>query len=257
MPADLIVLTRREADNQALATQLEAHGLRCLSYPCIATHTVQPDDNTLLNLSANGSIAAIAFPSRGAVEGLYDQPELLAQLLLDGEPVLGAVGPATAKALAARHRSPDLVANPATGTALAEALARRLGPGARVLIPGGDKQRPELPESLRAADLIPLPLQVYAHDDMEPEPLPPPPPTAVVCASPSAAQTFLRVNPALTTSAFVAIGPTTDQALRQLGATRITRATATTQDALTQAVLQAVSGIFSTFGADPPRGGHP
>jgi len=239
MPADLIVLTRREADNQALATRLEAHGLRCLSYPCIATHAVAPDDDALLHLSAAGSIAALAFPSRSAVEGLYDQPELLAQVLVDGEPLLGAVGPATARALTVRHRSPDLVADPATGAALAKALAPRLGPGARVLIPGGDKQHPDLPEGLRAADLVPLPLQVYAHDAMEPEPLPPPPPKAVVCASTSAAQTFLSANPALTTCAFVAIGPTTEASLQKLGATRITRAAATTQDALTKAVLQA------------------
>lgn len=240
MPADLIVLTRREADNHALAAKLEARGLRCLSYPCIATRTVQPDERSLLALSAEGAIAAIAFPSRSAVEALYDQPTLLAHLTLDGEPVLGVVGPATAKTLATRHRAPDIVAEPATGTALAEALSLRLGRSARVLIPGGDKPRPELSSGLRSVGLVPLPLQVYAHEDAAPEPLPPPPPAVVVCASPSAAQNFLDANPALKTCTFVAIGPTTDKALRDLGATRVTHTTTTTPEALTEAVLRAV-----------------
>jgi uroporphyrinogen-III synthase len=240
MPTDLIVLTRREGDNRALAERLEARGLRCLSYPCIATHIVQPDEDALLSLVAAGSIAAIAFASRSAVEGLYDQPELLAQLPLEGEPLLAAVGPATASALAARHRAPDIVAKPATGAALAEALARRLGRSARVLIPGGDRPRPDLPDGLRAAGLVPMPLEVYGHDDVEPVPLPPPPPGVVVCASPSAAQTFLRANPTLTGCAFVAIGPTTAEALQDLGAVAVTRATATTAEALVDAVLAAL-----------------
>jgi len=241
MPSDLIVLTRREGDNLPLAARLEAHGLRCLSYPCIATRVVEAHEETVMELNAGGTIAAIAFPSRSAVEGLYAQPTLLAQLPLEAEPVLGVVGPATAKVLIAWHRAPDIVADPATGTALAEALGRRLGPGATVLLPVGDKTRPELPDGLVAAGLIPVPLQVYAHDTAAPEPLPAPPPAVVVCASPSAAQTFLQTNPDLKTCTFVAIGPTTEASLRELGATRITRAGATTGQALADAVLQAVN----------------
>ncbi len=241
MPTDLIVLTRRESDNLLLSARLGAHGLRCLSYPCIDTCVVVPHQDTLMELTGGGAIGAIAFPSRGAVEGLYDQPTILAQLPLESEPLLGAVGPATAKVLSARHRAPDIVADPATGAALAEELALRLGGGARVLVPGGDKQRPELPDGLNAAGLIPLTLQVYAHQDPAPEPLPPPPPAVVFCASPSAAQTFLHTNPDLKTCAFVAIGPTTEASLRDLGATRITRAKSTTGEAITEAVLHALS----------------
>jgi uroporphyrinogen-III synthase len=239
MPSDLVVLTRRESDNEALARALEARGLRCLSYPCIATRTVPPDEAILRELASVGALAAIAFASRSAVEGLFDQPAIGARLALSDVPLLGAVGPATASALAARHRPPDLVADPATGAALAAALARRLSPAARVLIPGGDKARPELPAGLRAAGLIPLPLPVYAHVEVTPDPLPPPPPRVIVCASPSAAMAFLRANSDLTACAFVAIGPTTEQALAALGATRITRAAATTTGALVDAVLAA------------------
>jgi uroporphyrinogen-III synthase len=246
MPTDLIVLTRREDDNLPLAARIEALGLHCLSYPCIATRIIEPAADTLIDLGAGGTITAMAFPSRGAVEGLYDQPALLAQLPLAPEPVLGAVGPATAQLLTARHHAPDIVADPATGAALARALTRRLGPGARVLIPGGDKQRPELPDGLAGAGLIPLTLQVYEHQDPAPEPLPPPPPAVVVCASPSAAQTFLGTNPDLKTCAFVAIGPTTEASLQHLGATHITRATTTTPEALTQAVLEAVTTATRT-----------
>lgn len=240
MPSDLIVLTRREGDNQNLATALQALGLSTLSYPCIATRTIEPTEERLWELTEAGPVDAIAFPSRAAVRGLYEQPGLLAELLGGGAPLLATVGPATTKILTARHQSPELQAEPATGAALAEALARRLGPGATVLIPGGDKPRPDLPEALTAHGLIPLPLQVYAHEDLEPDPLPAPPPAAILCASPSAAQTFLKANPTLNHAPFVAIGHTTESALKDLGAINITRATATTQDALVEAVTQAL-----------------
>jgi uroporphyrinogen-III synthase len=239
MPSDLVVLTRRESDNEALARALEARGLRCLSYPCIATRPVPPDEATLRDLASGGTLAAIAFTSRSAVEALFDQPAIGARLALCDVPILGAVGPATASALAARHRPPDLVADPATGAALAAAFACHLSPKARVLLPGGDKPRPELPEGLRAAGLVPLPLPVYGHVAVTPAPLPLPPPGVIVCASPSAATAFLRANPGLTACPFVAIGPTTAQALGALGATRVTRAAATTTDALVDAVLAA------------------
>lgn len=240
MSSDLIVLTRREADNQALAAQLEAQGLRCLSYPCLATRTCLPDADTLSSLSAEAPLAAMAFPSRAAVEGLYDQPALLEQLRWNDGPLLAAVGPATAKLLTARDRAPDLIANPATGAALATGLADLLPAGSRVLIPGGDKQRPELPEGLRAANLVPIFLQVYSHEPLVHEPLPPRAPAAIFCASPSAAQTFLHTNPDLATAPFIAIGPTTEQALRDLGATEITRASDTTPKALVDAILSAL-----------------
>lgn len=240
MSSNLVVLTRREADNQILAAQLAAEGLRGLSYPCLATRATTPDVDTLAGLAPGAPLAAIAFPSRAAVEGLYDQPTLLAQLPLAHAPLLATVGPATARTLADRDRAPDLMAEPATGAALATVLANHLPEGSRVLLPGGDKPRPELPEGLRENALVPVPLQVYTHEVITPDPLPPPAPAAIVCASPSAAQTFLGANPDLATTPFVAIGPTTAQALRDLGATQITRAANTTPRALVEAILNAL-----------------
>ncbi len=240
MPSDLIVLTRREVDNRPLAAALEAAGLRARSYPCIATKAVVPSDEVLWELSEAGPMDAMAFPSRAAVEALYEQPVILGNLFPGGVPLLASVGPATSKSLAARHRSPDIQAEPATGAALAVALAQRLGPGARVLLPCGDKPRPELSGGLKSAGLQPHLLQVYAHEDPEPDPLQPPAPAVVVCASPSAAAAFLHANPNLRDVAFVAIGPTTETSLRELGATRITRAAATHLDALIDAVHRAL-----------------
>lgn len=240
MSTDHVVLTRTHADNRPLRELLEAQGLRCTSYPCIATCTVTPDDDALQPIQGAGPLAAVAFPSRRAVAGLLDQPALLARLALRDDVVIGAVGPATARALAARDRAPDLVAEPATGAALGAALVARLELGSPVLIPGGSRPRPELPDTLTDGGLIPLALQVYAHEALAPPPLEPPPPSVVVCASPSAAEAFLGANPTLTHVRFVVIGPTTEQALAHLGATAITRAAGTDLDSLLDAVLQLI-----------------
>ena len=237
MRADHVVLTRSDADNQALRRLLEARGVRCLSYPCIATQDAEPSEEDVGVLLAAGPLAAVAFPSRRAVTGLLAQPALVGRLALPGSATVGAVGPATQKVLEAHGWPVQVLADPATGEALARALGRRLPPGACVLIPAGDKLRPTLPEMLTAQGLIAKPLLVYRHVACRPEPLASPPPAVVVCASPSAAQAFLESNPELTTVPFAAIGPTTAEALRQRGVHRVAQAPHPTTHSLATVVL--------------------
>ncbi len=249
MRSHLVVLTRREEDNQRLAALLEAEGLQVVSYPCLATEAVPPDRARLRALAAGGPVDAIAFPSRASVDGFFDQPLIRETLCPELPGLLAAVGPSTAALLEARGRPPEVTARPANGEALARALVARLGAEARVLIPGGDRPRPELPRGLQEGGLIPLPLQVYRHADLRPPPLPPPPPDAILCASPSAARTFCRANPRLASSApFVAIGATTGSSLRALGAAEVHVAPSVTPGDLLETILRV---------AAPPAGKTP
>ncbi len=62
---------------------------------------------------------------------------------------MGAVGPATAAALAARGWKADLIPEEGTGRGLGRAMC--LARNARVLLPRAEKGRPELPRLLRKA----------------------------------------------------------------------------------------------------------
>ncbi|RJO63855.1 MAG: hypothetical protein C4523_19340, partial [Myxococcales bacterium] len=117
-----VVLTRQPEDNAPLRALLEARGLGVIEAPCVAAATIEPPEAETRRLPPLGALAAAAFASRRGVEGFFAwlaaHPERDA-----GRPALiGAVGPATAKALAARGWPADVVAEPATGEALARAL---------------------------------------------------------------------------------------------------------------------------------------
>lgn len=250
----LVALTRSAEDNAALGALLEPHGLRWVSAPCVALVEMRPPDALLEALRAGGPFAAIAFPSRRAVEAFLDAPGLIAALDLRPERLLvAAVGPGTARALGERGWPAALVPEERTGAALAAALAAALPVGARVLLPGGDRARPELREGLAARGLSPVPLQVYAHAADSPCPRLPERPSAVVCASPSAAEAFLAAHPRFLDLAFVAIGPTTEAALLGLGAQRVTRARGTETAALADAVLEALHVTPAGSDRSPPE----
>lgn len=249
-PRPLVALTRSAEDNASLGAQLEARGLGWLDLPCLATEARRPPEARLAALRTEGPFAAVAFPSKRAVAALLDAPDLVASLGLapDASLLVAAVGPATAEALRSRGWPVQVEPEDKTGAALAEALAARLAPGARVLLPGGDRARPELPAGLAARGLAPVPLEVYAHGPA-PAPKAPVRPDAVICASPSAAEAFLDANPDLVDAPFVAIGPTTEAALARLGARRILRAAGPSGEALVEATLAAL-GRTTPGGAD-------
>lgn len=236
-----MALTRSHEDNAEVGALLECHGLSWISLPCIATRPLRPPDALLEELCASGPLDAVAFPSRRAVAALLEAPAVLRALGLRPQALLvAAVGPGTREALVERGWPVTLEPEEKTGAALAEALAQVLHAGARVLLPGGDRARPELPQGLRARGLVPLPLTVYAHVTDAPPPVIPIPPAVVLSASPSAAKAFLAGNPSLREVPFVAIGATTEAALRRLGATRVTRASRPTAEAMVEALLNAL-----------------
>ncbi|RJO71072.1 MAG: hypothetical protein C4523_04895, partial [Myxococcales bacterium] len=132
----------------------------------------------------------------------------------------------------------DVVAEPATGEALARALVARLPAGAPALVVRGAIGRKEIAAGLEAGGCRIFPLTVYANGE-------PPPPVvsapfeAAVFASPSAAERFCAANPAARGAALVAIGETTAAWLCERGfAPTVSRAP--TPEALAEAVIDAL-----------------
>lgn len=209
-----VVLTRELEDNLLLARALAGRGVPVRELPCVQTRYVVPD-------SWPSSVAAIAFGSRRAVRGFVHAG--LGPRLLGGasRPLIAAVGEATRAELEACELAVDLVADPPTGLALAHALAARLEPGARVLVPRGSLAGGGLEPGLNELGRPCLPLVVYANEAPVLPSLEPFPVAAVFVAAPSAARRLLQCAPWLRTHSFLAIGPTTAAALRELGVDRI------------------------------------
>ncbi len=207
-----VVLTREPRDNAPLARALGARGVPVRELPCAATR--------LLPAAAPTSApAAVAFASRRGVEGF-----LAAGLapLLDARSgaLVAAVGPATAEALEAAGIEVSMVAEPATGEALAEALDARLPAGVAVLLPRG-RLPGRLDAALAALGRAVEVVEVYDNPTPELPELPPFPVAAVFVAAPSAAERLLARLPWMIDRPFLAIGPTTLEALERLGVAEI------------------------------------
>jgi len=140
----------------------------------------------------------------------------------NGRPALAAVGTASARVLAeAMGRDVDLVPDPQTGDALADALVERVAPGARVLIALGDLAARTVVDALTAVGAEVEERVVYSTRRRRPgaEQL-----TAasgadaVLLASGSAATAWAEAGP-IDAGAVIAIGPTTAEAARTAGLT--------------------------------------
>jgi uroporphyrinogen-III synthase len=228
----VVVLTREDEDNRALAALLEARGVPWVSYPCLRTHFV-PRSAWDCN---PGEYGVLAFTSRRGVRGLHAGLEGV----LPGEPLLAAVGRGTCRALEELFgRAADVIAHPPTGAGLAETLIPRLGPGDRVLLVRGDRTSGTFQEALRRAGHHLDELIVYEQLAPRLEPLSERRPVILVLASPSAARRFLELHRGrLAMAACVAIGPTTAAAVEALGAGPVLVAEEPTNDALVRRVIE-------------------
>ncbi len=209
-----VVLTREPGDNLPLARALGERGVPVRELPSLQTRFLP----ATLPLEP---VAAVAFASRRAVRG-YLQAGLHRAVPQGGErPLVAAVGAATREALLAEGIEVDLVAEPSTGEALAEALHRILEPGAAVLVPRGSLAGGGLEPGLESRGRPCLPLPVYANEAPATEAIPPFDAAVVFVAAPSAAKRVLARAPWLRSRPFLAIGPTTADALRRLGVQRV------------------------------------
>ncbi len=199
-----VVLTRSAADNAPLAEALRARGVAVRELPCSAVrilpHAVPP-----------GPWDAVVFSSRQAVRA-WSGPF----------PRVAAVGPATARALAAAGHPPELVADPPRGDVLARLLAAELPPGARILWPCASETAGTLGPPLEAAGFQLTRVEVYRNEAPALPALAPFRAAAVFCAAPSAGRRLLAAYPFLRAAPFFCIGATTAQALRGLGAASVT-----------------------------------
>lgn len=169
-------------------------------------------------LAAAGSGAWVLFASARAVRAASElSPSSLREALASCH--VGAVGAATARALARQRVPVDLIApeGQTTGAGLAEALLARLGEERpAVLLPAARGGRPELGAALEAAGCSVTRAELYtsqpasgAADCAGVD--------ALLLASPAGARVLLAGHAPGSTPPLVAIGPTTAQVIEELG----------------------------------------
>ncbi|MEM7248620.1 MAG: uroporphyrinogen-III synthase [Acidobacteriota bacterium] len=221
-----MLLTREPPDNDALAARVREHGWPVLEWPALATELLPPPAGRD-GLTADLERASWVVPTsrralRGLLAGLDDDLPTLTRLLASCQ--VASIGPATSRELVRLGLQPALEA-PGTGDeALATLLLDRLEAPARCLLVRSAAADERFPDRLRAAGhevedrRLHRPVEPAPRQDDE-RPL-----AAVHCASPSAARRLLSWNPWLTAVPFVALGPTTAEALEREGVTRVVQA---------------------------------
>jgi uroporphyrinogen III methyltransferase/synthase len=166
---------------------------------------------------------------------------------------IGAIGPATARALEHSGHRPAVIAEDARSEGLARTLAGKIAPGERVLVVRPEVARPVLLDTLHALGARPDPVAFYRN-------VPAPDVHAlaaelcanrfdvVILTSPSTLQRLLEagqrpadeLRAALGRTRLVAIGPVTAQAIEQFGLAPASVAAQPTDEA----VVQAVRSLF-------------
>lgn len=246
-----VVLTRAPEDNAGLARLLVQAGLPVLEWPAMATEDVVPDGGPAEIRDRLDRADGVVFTSRRGVDALCRLvgPGPVARALATRP--AAAVGPATAERLAELGVTCSLTGSGRGAEDLVAALVTRFPAGSRVLIVRSLAAEDRLPELLAAAGLD---VSVAAlHRPVAPEPVRREPRrlAAVVAASPSAARQVVTWNPWLRRVPFVAIGATTERALREdLGVVRVSVAAAPTDEALCAAV-RALLGADVTERREP------
>lgn len=140
----VVVITRPRAASARLAAALRARGARVLFAPLIRFAPPRSWRALDQGIRALSRYDAVVFASANAVESFFSR----ARRRPDPPRVVGAVGPATAEALARRGWKASVVPEDRRAEGLARAL--RLPKGARVLVPRAERGREALPRLLRA-----------------------------------------------------------------------------------------------------------
>ena len=230
-----ILLTRDEEDCAAWAAEIEGLGAVPLVFPCIVCRDIDtpelrdrlaaelPRARWLAFTSRRGAASFARLRggrSRGAAPS--GEPGAAQPAALPDGVKVAAVGPATARAVAAALGRVDLAGGPSgTAAALAEALVPRLGIGDRVLLAVAENASPAFEETVRASGRACHRLDVYRT-------LPVPERTPkravstlgaddVLLASPSAVAGFVNQVRLDRAPGIFTIGPSTTEAARAAG----------------------------------------
>ncbi|UQZ33108.1 uroporphyrinogen-III C-methyltransferase [Paenibacillus sp. PK3_47] len=171
-----IVVTRARSQASELVERIEELGGEPYEFPVIETVMPEGEEKKAAIASALGALEAydwVFFTSANGVEFFWRH---LAELKMDVRGLyrarIGAVGPATAAALAERGVLAEELPGVFQAEGLIEAFGPRLQPGQKVLLPRGDLARGWLPDKLRELGLEVTEVDTYetvvtGEDDIE------------------------------------------------------------------------------------------
>jgi uroporphyrinogen-III synthase len=258
-----VVITRAAEQSQLLLAALRERGAQPILLPMIAF--AAPDDLPALDDSLRHlrEYHWVFFTSQNAVRALQERSEHLKVSLRDAVATaqIAAVGPATAEAARAAGLAIAYVATEHNGVALAQELQAEVR-GKRVLLPRSDRANHDLVETLQRLGAQVTEIVAYktlrpASDDTHNlENILQDVPDAVLFFSPSAVhhlQELLGPQPfqnLAEKSAFAAIGPVTERALREAGVQRLIVAS----DTSACAILESLATFFVNSGHSLPAG---
>jgi uroporphyrinogen-III synthase len=258
-----VVVTRAAEQCQSLVDALRAAGAEPVVLPVVAFQ--MPEDVAVLDdcLKTPGQFDWVFLTSQNAVRALQER---WATLALRGVDVfsgarVAAVGPATAEAARTAGLQVACVSQVHNGMAMAKELAAEVR-GKRVLLPRSDRANPGLIKTLEGFGATVT--AVVAYKTIVPEPASPESEAsvfhdradAVLFYSPSAVhqlRSILGMDRFVQLSrkaVFVAIGPVSEQALKEEGVERVLTATDTT----VTASIAAMAEFFNKAGQQQPAG---
>ena len=228
-----VVVTRAEASDGPLSSQLRSLGLRVLLWPAIEV-TAADSSELETALQRIGEFDWIVFTSRQAAPPVLERVPTPPKGLK-----VAAVGLATAQVLRQRGWQVDLIPDDPNAGALVSAFAPHAKPGIRVLFPASSRALPTIAKGLAQLGAEVTQVEAYrteassldvsecrawiGRNEIG----------AVTFASPSAVIELERAlgkddfDKLLTNAAAVAIGPTTARVLTELGRTPVMAESAT------------------------------
>jgi uroporphyrinogen-III synthase len=258
-----VAITRAAEQSQPLLSALREQGAQPILLPMVAFGL--PDDLQALDDSLRRlrEYHWVFFTSQNAVRALQERSEQLKVSLHDaiGTAQIAAVGPATAEAARAAGLAIAYVAKEHNGVALAQELQAEVR-GKRVLLPRSDRANHDLVETLQrlgahVTEIIAYKTLRPASDDTHNlENILQDVPDAVLFFSPSAVHHLRELlgpqqfHNLAVKSAFAAIGPVTERALREAGVQRLVVAS----DASATAILESLATFFVNSGRSLPVG---
>lgn len=258
-----VVVTRAAEQSEALLKALREKGVVPLLAPMVAFGP--PDDPSLVDQAIRQmeQYAWVFLTSQNALRVLQERSEILGTRLaqIAHASKIATVGPVTAEAARNAGLKVEYVAVKHQGTALAEELAEEIR-GKQVLLPRSDRANPELIQKLerlgaRVKDIVAY--KTVRPDDEQlakAEKILRDKPDAVLFFSPSAVHHLNellgnREFLALSRSAlFAAVGPVTEQSLRDAQVEQVKAA----KDTSVGAVLKVLADYFATNELKQPAG---
>lgn len=234
-----VVVTRARHQAASLAASLEARGARPVFFPTIAISAVRDRGQVDGAIQALPSFAWVVFTSANVVSHFWAAMQRANVAQLPPGVKVAAVGPATTAALAAIGIAVD--AQPATYVGGAIAATMGAIQDLRVLVPKGDRARPETVLALRARGAAVSEVILYhtTHETPDPSALDRlrAGADAITFTSPSSVQGFSAIlgpdaRTVVSTTLLAVIGPTTASAIREMGWSEPLEAPAATSQSL-------------------------